>query len=275
MADTLDILTEICDSPNRRAAIADVLSRHGVAYQYACYAGGTVNIEIRFGDGNPEYVYGAHYDVWPGCPGANDNGASVVCLIQLAIRLSKVGFSGPLMIVLFDKEEPCFRNQSQGGSYQLGEKLAARGVQPSMFVVLDVIGYGDTLFYAEGSSDEMADRIAGISPGLRCRQTPGSDDVLLGKAGIDSVLLCVLPEYEIDSYYPETWSFLHTKDDNTDTVKAESVEWVGQILESLTQDLIPDGAAYKVEPIDPVDPYEDLWEDYDDVPAWSDWGANV
>ena len=174
-------------------------------------------------------------------------------LIQLAVRLTQVGFSGPLLLVFFDKEEPCFRSESVGGSNKFAENLTVREVQPGLVVVLDVVGYGDTMFYSRGTSEAMADRIRCVNPELECRSTPGSDDVLLAEGGIKSVLLCVLPWYEMEDAYPETWSTMHTEGDSPDTVDPETIEWVVQHLESLVQDLIPGGAAYVVPPMPAYD----------------------
>ena len=52
----------------------------------------------------PYLLLGAHYDSVPGTPGADDNGSAVAVCLECA-RLLKENDIGPVMIVLFNREE--------------------------------------------------------------------------------------------------------------------------------------------------------------------------
>ncbi len=55
-------------------------------------------------DGAPSLLLGAHYDSVPGTPGADDNASAVAVCLECA-RLLKQQDVGPVMIVLFNREE--------------------------------------------------------------------------------------------------------------------------------------------------------------------------
>jgi Zn-dependent M28 family amino/carboxypeptidase len=62
------------------------------------------NIVATTGGDGPCLLLGAHYDSVPGTPGADDNASAVAACLECA-RLAKEHDLGPVMIVLFNREE--------------------------------------------------------------------------------------------------------------------------------------------------------------------------
>lgn len=235
------IITEdlelICAPGDRRSLVEALLQSKGVSYERQEYAGDGVNFLISFG--SPwqwDKVYGAHYDRVSRAPGANDNGASISCLVNLAAHLQKENYSGSFAIVLFDKEEPCNRENGGPGSRWFAEQLRNARHQPELIVVLDVIGRGDVLFTETFSDQVMADSLRKVIPGLEEKSTPGSDDVIMGCEGVSSVLLCALPRKEIDRNSPPTWAMLHSEIDDVDTIDPNTIDWVYRALLEILRD---------------------------------------
>lgn len=277
----LDIQTDLrtlCAPGDRQQAVERLLNENGVPAQKIEYADGAINYVINFGSmWTWKKVFAAHYDRVPEAPGANDNGASVVCLIKLAAQLIQEDYKGPLAIVLFDKEEPCNRGRLGSGSRRFGKTLAERDLQPELFVILDVIGFGDVLFHDPYGDPDMVEMLEAVSPNLRSKHTPGSDDVLLSQEGIESVLLCAIPRHEFVTPYPMTWNLLHTRADDVDTVEPDTVAWVGRVLYQLSRDepqVVEDIPLYEEKRLIDIPP---LWdEDFpgdgiEDQEDWLDW----
>lgn len=275
-----ETLLDLCATSSRCDYICDYLDRAGVSYKRMSYPTGPVNIVVSFGDEwNWKNVYGAHYDVVDGAPGANDNGAAVVELLELCVKLTREGYSGPVAIVFFDLEEPGNRLfGTEAGSFEFGDELSRRGCRPELFVVLDVSGTGNLLYYDKSGDRDMAAQVSDVvGYALPSRYTPGSDDLHLGRSGIDSVLLCTLPEDEFQRGSPDTWCVLHTKDDSPEKIDIETIQYVSDVLYALSC-RAAGRKAPTVDPICEIDSlegrvedglYGDFWDYEDD---WDDWG---
>ena len=176
----------------------------------------TINFVLPFGnslDPNTDYlVIGAHYDAVPGVPGANDNGAAVIQLIEAAIQLQDSGKEPDVMFVFFDHEE-VFGGKVMGSKVFCEQHEANLPIQA---VVYDVTGIGDTFFV---SGFDYTD----ILWDYPTRRTPPSDNFNLKKAGVDTALVCALPEDQFYDRYPTTWEALHTKDDNMDLIDEDTL----------------------------------------------------
>lgn len=188
----------------------------------------TVNFILPFGESmEPEAEYlviGAHYDAVPNVPGANDNGAAVIQLIEGAMRLQDSGKEPNIMFVFFDHEEIF-------GGYEMGSKMFCRqhiDNLPSQAVIFDVTGIGDTFFV---SGFDYTDLLWDFPQ----RRTPPSDNLNLDRAGVDTCLVCALPEEEFPSKFPSTWDTLHTKNDSIDAIEEETLhagaDLIGMIIE--------------------------------------------
>ncbi|MFH0701270.1 MAG: M28 family peptidase [Candidatus Woesearchaeota archaeon] len=101
----------------------------------------------------------AHYDCFPGSPGANDDASSVSVLLELARKLKSEGFSWPLRIAFFDEEE----NHLWGSSAYIEEY----GINKAATVLnLELVGRGSVPLFWEkkNQSDDylkLLDRTCG------------------------------------------------------------------------------------------------------------------
>lgn len=84
-------------------------------------------------------VLGAHYDTVPGTPGADDNAASVAVVFEVAARLLRDPTERPVIIAIFDAEEPPYFHTSAMGSSRFVADHVRRDVHAA--VILDLIGH--------------------------------------------------------------------------------------------------------------------------------------
>ena len=93
----------------------------------------------------------AHYDRFPGSPGAIDNGAAVFQLLHLCRYLQDCRYTHNCQILLTDGEElPADGKRKAQGSFLLGELFKNHGWERTVMVILDMCGTGDTLIYSTG-----------------------------------------------------------------------------------------------------------------------------
>jgi len=262
-----------CDpAADRLTVLAQVL--HGALIPFELVKTGPFrHVQVRHNrpptPGPGEKVVLAHYDRVPGTPGANDNGASVLALVDY-LRRPRKGY--PLRIIFTDGEELA---QGQGassqGAYALGRHW---GPVPGLFpVVLDMTGIGDTVVLghlgehlvrrtrAEGlptDRDVYAQRRMGARRFLAtCGagdtlevNTPFSDDLGLFLAGIPTVQISLLPRKEALDYrrvrsepgelsggdpgeLPPSWRTMHGPGDTPSTLWPTSRQLMGQVLDRL------------------------------------------
>lgn len=104
------------------------------------------NLEVVIDAKNPNptkgtIVIGAHYDSVEEAPGANDNGSSVVILLDLAKRLKDISVTHKLRLVFFVNEEPPFFRQKDMGSTVYADNLVTSGEKIEAMYAFDVLGY--------------------------------------------------------------------------------------------------------------------------------------
>lgn len=183
----------------------------------------TVNFMLTFGDNPSELVVGAHYDAVPNAPGANDNGAAVVQLMEVAYlldQLKQMGQPEPNVTICFWDHEEIF------GSKYMGSKLFLTTRSPKQAIVVDVSGIGDP--YVSGR-DEV-----GLFPDLPVRKTPPSDNMNFQIHGVPVTLVCALPPEQMEDKAPAAWGTMHTKQDAIDIIDPDTMEkmpWV--IIEAI------------------------------------------
>jgi len=230
------------------------------------------HLQVRF-DRPPEPRAGekvlvAHYDRVAGTPGANDNGASVLALVDY-LRRSRA--PGAMRVVFTDGEElPLGAAASDQGAYALARHWGPiAGLFP---VVLDMTGIGDTVVLghlgeqlyrrsrseATPAPDAYAHRrtlakrflaTCGAGDTLEVN-TPFSDDLGLFLAGIPAVQISLLPRKEALAYrrvraepgefsgsapgaLPPAWRSMHGPDDSPEALWPQSRELMAQILDKL------------------------------------------
>jgi len=264
-----------CDpDADRLAILAQVL--HGAGIPFELVKTGTLrHVQVRSGRSSRpqpgEKVLIAHYDRVPGSPGANDNGASVLGLVDY-LRRSRQTL--PLRVVFTDGEElaPGAPVSSQG-AYALAVHW---GPLDGLFpVVLDMTGIGDTVILghlgehllrqARGDSVpfsldtygrlrlEARRWLAGSGAGDTLEvNTPFSDDLGLFLGGIPAVQVSLLPRKEALEYrrqrldpgelsgrdpgaLPPSWRAMHSVGDSPATLWPQSRRLLGHLLDRLEQ----------------------------------------
>lgn len=142
------------DPAARRAALETLLTALGLPWTVQeCEADekqpAARNYLLDPGGDAPCPLLCAHYDAYPGSPGANDNAAALCILLALAKELPRRGVRAAFAFL--DGEE-----HGHAG----GKLLAAQPPRSySVVVNLDMCGYGDTLaVYARGSEKRPAAR---------------------------------------------------------------------------------------------------------------------
>lgn len=245
---------------DRLRVLAQVL--HGALVPFELVKTGRFrHVQVRGGrPGVPqpgEKVLVAHYDRVAGTPGANDNGASVLALVDYLRRPRK----GPALRVVFtDGEELGSGGQaSDQGSYALARHWGpVAGLFP---VVLDMTGVGDTVVLGHLGEELIRKTRPGTPPTdlddyartrLGARRwlatcgagdalevnTPFSDDLGLFLAGIPAVQLSLLPRkealaYRRDGQLPPAWRTMHTAEDQPGALWPSSRDLMAELLEKL------------------------------------------
>jgi len=233
----INTLQNFCTSKDRGSFIYNSLKKSGIKVDEQKYQGG-VNYSVSFGE-SPNLILGAHYDCVSQSPGANDNGASIVELMELAKILNEIKCKNNITIVFFDHEEYLAGGPiDEMGSHYYGENLKREKTKPDLFLVLDVCGVGDTFVISDSSSvlqsdflkNHLSERFVFVES-----STPPSDNFALGRSDVDSVLLTMLPYQEaFSNEYPRTWSFLHTPDDHPKFMSEDTMYLVTDMLLDLS-----------------------------------------
>lgn len=98
--------------------------------------------EVR-GRSQPEeiIIIGAHYDTFPGSPGADDNASGIAALLVLARLFSRNAPKRTLRFVAFVNEEPPFFGTRYMGSYVYGARCRERAERIHAMLSLESIGY--------------------------------------------------------------------------------------------------------------------------------------
>lgn len=117
----------------------------------------------------------AHYDRYPGTPGANDNSAAVFILLKHIDTLQRADYAHNTLILFTDSEElkPGDSIRSQG-SWKLAEHWPEEQKLKDIFIVLDMCGIGDTLVWGR-----TAGKIPGIDRGRLAPLYDSLKDLLL------------------------------------------------------------------------------------------------
>ena len=203
----------------------------------------------------------AHYDRFPGSPGANDNSAAVFCLMQWAAALVKRYASLPggfhnIRLIFTDGEELGSKGVSEQGAFPLAQVFKRLGIINDDIYVFDCMGRGDvpvltqTLLPQRASRHfkqaftSLEDRAAALlqaSAGGHwfCLPCNYSDNASFIANGIPAVAITMLPSQEISEVLqgqkPETWRRFHTLDDNLESLEPHSFEIFYNILNNLAE----------------------------------------
>lgn len=217
------------------------------------------NIIGKFGSGDL-IILGAHYDTRPRAnqdesnpngpvPGANDGASGVAVLLELARTLDKAKLKDQVWLAFFDAEDNGDLNacdlrvvemqtattgvcDTTPWTWSIGASHVAGRLprKPTAVIVVDMIGDADQNIYYEHNSDKLLqETLWKIAAQLgdaqwfipQYRWSMSDDHTPFLQRGIRAVDI-------IDFDYP-SW---HTTQDTADKVSAESLERVGQVLET-------------------------------------------
>lgn len=156
---------------------------------------GICNYLVSSCPGDPSLLFCAHYDAVPGSPGANDNGAALCILIQLAVTLKEEGI--PAKFAFFDGEE--MGNSGSRLYVSLADRQTLSGV-----INLDVCGYGDSLVICgKGHEKKPVFRsfcqksLLGRHQGHIVKFLPKSDDSSFSRMKLPTLSLAAMPRWDI------------------------------------------------------------------------------
>lgn len=188
------------DPDARRAAMRDILARKGFAFRLQQSEPteqkprGVCNFLLEPEEAEPSVLFCAHYDAYPASSGANDNGAAVAILTQLADELRRQGVRAGF--AFFDGEEDGHSGARLFES-QAGERVYAA------IVNLDMCGYGDTLTVcSHGRPSRAAARPFCDKERLRryggrmVRYLPESDDICFHAHKQPVLSLAIMPKWD-------------------------------------------------------------------------------
>ncbi|MBN1522972.1 MAG: M28 family peptidase [Spirochaetales bacterium] len=162
---TLNLLEELVASrSDRYTYILSNLEKSGFS-PIPIELDGARFILVRFGKDlyspklGPTKVLAAHYDSMPGSPGANDNAAAVVQLLEAAPKLAKSPLPHNTLLLFTDREEVNVSSSpKKQGSFLLGEAFRKQGLKDMVFFNFDMCGKGDTVIVSEAAEQFLASR---------------------------------------------------------------------------------------------------------------------
>ena len=204
------------------------------------------NVIAKRGEGQPWIILGAHYDsrlvadqdpdpilrTQP-VPGANDGASGVAVLMELA-RVLPVNPDKQIWLVFFDLED---QGRIESYDWILGSQYFVNNLDgtPDAVVIVDMIGDADlNIFYEKNSNPELASEIWQHAADLgyseqfipEYKYSILDDHTPFLEKGIPAVDL-------IDFDYP----YWHTTQDTTDKVSADSLQAVGDTIQTWINNL--------------------------------------
>ncbi len=167
-------------------------------------------------------VLTAHHDRVPGTPGALDNSAACVQLVDF-LSLEQESFN--TLVVFTDREELGGLSPAEQGSYAVGKAFASMGIRTPMVFPFDVTGRGDSIVLSRaadtliarhgkvfegfvglsaivGETDAMAGSVARIMAGrapVYRTAVPFGEDLGFICAGIPALTVTMLPRDEAEA----------------------------------------------------------------------------
>jgi hypothetical protein len=100
-----------------------------------------INVRAQFGPAEGALVVvGAHYDVYDGLPGADDNASGVAALLAVGRRLGETPPKSPVELVVYTLEEPPHFGESTMGSAEHVRALLTERREVSAMLCLEMLG---------------------------------------------------------------------------------------------------------------------------------------
>lgn len=190
----------------------------------------------------------AHYDIFPGSPGANDNSFAVYCILKWAIWLHKNYQNSQAqhnVRVIFTDGEECGENGvTSQGAFELAKVFKKLNIIDDDIIVFDCMGRGEVPCICNANVPKSApiifkrrlnnleQKISGIISNItkeKCYKINSnySDNASFLANGIPAVCITMLPYMELYEYVnsnkiPLTWKLLHSPYDNFDNISINS-----------------------------------------------------
>ena len=111
---------------------------------YLAYEDIFTNLWVEIpGSKHPEeiVILGAHYDTFPGTPGADDNGTALAGLLAVSKMLAGARSERTLRFVAFANEEPPYFMTDLMGSYVYARACKERQEDIKVMICLEMLGY--------------------------------------------------------------------------------------------------------------------------------------
>lgn len=258
--DLYSIVKELSIKPGRRRdTILKELEKDSIEYKVQDYEfGNNIIVDFNKGDGKIK-AFSAHYDVYPGSPGANDNGAAVAELIGFAKRINDnvSAVTNNVRIMFFDNEELLLKKDKKGeslnkkvGSLFYTSQLSKDEKNNIELYNLDLTGIGNTIILASDDylncpSERLNKKIKEFLRSERKRYALvsciTSDEWSFRKEGIEATVILTLPLKEVAEYrenfiHPPAWDMIHTKEDNIEKIEEKTLYMVTDLLYKFVTD---------------------------------------
>ena len=204
----------------------------------------------------------AHYDRFPGSPGANDNSAAVFCLMEWAKNVvsihpsdySTTGQFHNIRLIFTDGEELGSGGVAEQGAFPLAQVFRRLGITNDDIYVFDCMGRGDVPILTQtilppktpakfikefAALEQRAAALLQASANGRWFSLPCnySDNASFIANGIPAVAITMLPSAEVSAatqgQQPKSWQLLHTPGDNLASLTPQSFEIFHKILNNL------------------------------------------
>jgi hypothetical protein len=202
----------IAQESDRFCLLCSILDEHKIPHRILDIEGKR-HIAVNASDDlSGGLLFTAHYDRTPDSPGANDNGAAVFQLLELALQTSKA--------IIFTDGEELAKGESLRlqGAYSLGLFLKKSGINARIFT-FDACGSGDTLIISTAADHLLKNETGSGADALRHKvetlrrsaleaariahlenvlllPTPFSEDAGFFLAGLAAQTITVLPRSE-------------------------------------------------------------------------------
>lgn len=236
---------------NRAGLEAPVLQMEGKNHIYVKFPQSQYNSMFRI------KTVIAHYDRFPGSPGANDNSAAVFCLLEWAIKLARLAqplFHNIRLIFTDGEELGAAGGVAEQGAFPLAQMFRRLGITNDDIFVFDCMGRGDVPILTQtilppkipasfvkdfSALEQRAATLLQTSANGRwfCLPCNYSDNASFIANGIPAVAITMLPSLEVNAatqgQQPQTWQLLHTPGDNLASLTPKSFEIFHNILNNL------------------------------------------
>ena len=253
--DYKDFLDFLCAS-DRKSFIQDYLNEGGIDAPVIQKEGKShIYVKFPLEQYNPLFKIKtviAHYDVFPGSPGANDNSFAVFVLMLFARQLIKISGTHNIRIIFTDGEESGDDGITEQGAFSLAQTFKKLGITEDEVYVFDCMGRGSIPIICENPLPEKlpsklakglielenkTEKLLKSASGGKWFKIPCSysDNAGFIVNGIPAIAVSMLPSDEVNEYLhsglkPKTWEMLHCKEDNAENLTVQSFELFFKIL---------------------------------------------